>query len=97
MRETRITIPELGLVAGTRAIAGIGIGLLLADRLSAEQRKAIGWTLLAVGALSTIPLAFEVLGHTRSVTAARDQEQAAREMEGELTESLGRSGAFPHI
>ena len=63
MQETRITLPELGLVAGTRAALGAGIALLLSDRLSAEQRRAVGWTLLAVGALSTIPLAFEVLGH----------------------------------
>ena len=37
-----------------------GIALLLADKLSAEQRKAIGWTLVGVGALTTIPLAVEV-------------------------------------
>jgi hypothetical protein len=39
---------------------GAGIALLLAAKLSAEQRKAIGWTLVGVGALTTIPLAFEV-------------------------------------
>jgi hypothetical protein len=65
MRETRITIPELALIAGTRAALGAGIGLLLADRLAADQRKAVGWTLLLIGALSTIPLAFEVLGGNR--------------------------------
>jgi hypothetical protein len=64
MRETRITLPELGLVAGTRAALGAGIGLLLADRLSPEQRRAVGWTLVVVGALSTVPLAFEILGHS---------------------------------
>jgi hypothetical protein len=36
MRETRITLPELVLVAGTRAALGAGLGLLLADRLSAD-------------------------------------------------------------
>ena len=65
MRETRITIPELVLVAGTRALLGAGLGLLLADRLSAEQRKAVGGTLFLIGALSSIPLAFEVLGGSR--------------------------------
>jgi hypothetical protein len=62
MRESQITIPELALIAGTRAAAGAGLGLLLAGRLSEEQRRAVGWTLLMVGLLSTIPLAFEVLG-----------------------------------
>ena len=65
MRETRVTLPELALVAGTRAALGAGVGLLLADRLSDDQRKAAGWTLLLVGALSTIPLAIEVLGGSR--------------------------------
>jgi hypothetical protein len=65
MRETRISIPELGMVAGTRAMLGAGLGLLLADRLTNEQRRAIGWTLLFVGVLSTIPLGFEVFGGHR--------------------------------
>ncbi|HEV3168365.1 MAG TPA: hypothetical protein VGZ22_30450 [Isosphaeraceae bacterium] len=62
MREHQITWPELALVAGTRAALGAGLGLLLGDRLDAEQRKAIGWTLVAVGVLTTVPLALEILG-----------------------------------
>jgi uncharacterized membrane protein YfcA len=62
MRETRVTLPELALIAGTRAALGAGIGLLLADRLPDNQRKAVGWTLLLVGAVTTIPLAIEVFG-----------------------------------
>jgi len=42
MKETRLTIPELSLIAGTRAALGGGLALLLADRLSKEQRKAAG-------------------------------------------------------
>jgi hypothetical protein len=79
MREARITLPELGLIAGTRAMGGIGLGLLLADRLSSEQRKAVGWTLLSVGVLSTIPLAIEILGHTRSSTLGWSEQRTARE------------------
>ena len=62
MQEHKVTLPELALVAGTRAVLGAGLGLLLADRLNDEQRKSIGWTLLVLGALSTIPIAIEVLG-----------------------------------
>ena len=62
MTQRMITLPLLGLVAGTRAALGAGIALLLADRLTAEQRRAVGWTLTAVGAISTIPLAVQVLG-----------------------------------
>ncbi|HWG42710.1 MAG TPA: hypothetical protein VN688_07985 [Gemmataceae bacterium] len=62
MKETRITLPELALIAGTRAAAGAGLGLLVANRLSESQRRAIGWTLLLVGAITTVPLALEVFG-----------------------------------
>ncbi|WP_237722910.1 hypothetical protein [Singulisphaera acidiphila] len=70
MRETRITLPELALIAGTRGMLGAGIGLLLADRLSEGQRRAVGWTLVLVGAFSTIPLAMEVLNASRSIDQA---------------------------
>ncbi len=62
MREAQITLPELAMIAGTRAALGVGIGLLLADRLPDAQRKAVGWTLFSIGAVITIPLVFEVLG-----------------------------------
>jgi hypothetical protein len=73
MRETRISIPELAMIAGTRAALGAGLALLNADRLSSEQRKAVGWTLFSVGALSTIPLALEVLGGNRMGDFEGDQ------------------------
>ncbi|GFE56472.1 hypothetical protein [Geobacter sp. AOG1] len=62
MRETRLTLPELALIAGTRGALGAGVALLVADRLSAEQRRSVGWTLFLVGAISTVPLAIEVFG-----------------------------------
>jgi len=61
MKKAELTLPEIALIAGTRGMLGAGAGLLLADKLNKDQRKAIGWTLLIVGALSTIPLAMEVL------------------------------------
>jgi hypothetical protein len=74
MKETRITIPELVLVAGTRAALGAGVGLLLADRLAASPRRAVGWTLFLVGALSTIPLAFEIFGGGRLSAVSEGRE-----------------------
>jgi hypothetical protein len=62
MRETRLPIPEIALIAGTRAALGFGLGLLLADRFSAEQRKAVGWSLALIGIMTTLPLAWEVFG-----------------------------------
>jgi len=65
-----ISLPELGLVAGTRAALGAGIALLLGDRLDSKPKKAVGWTLLAVGALTTLPLLAEVLHHKPGIEAA---------------------------
>jgi len=65
MRETQLTLPELGLIAITRAAAGAGLALLLGDRLAAGERKALGWGLLALGAVTTIPLALDVIGKSR--------------------------------
>jgi hypothetical protein len=64
MRETRLDLAQIGLIAGTRAVLGAGIGLLLADRLPDAQRRAIGWTLLVIGALTTAPLVAEVFSHS---------------------------------
>ena len=62
MKKHEVTIPQIGLVAGTRAMLGAGIALLLSEKLTDEQRRAIGWTLVAVGALTTIPLVVQLLG-----------------------------------
>ena len=61
MREHGLTLPEIGLIAGTRVALGIGVGLLLADRLDDDQRRGAGWALLAVGALTTVPIVMSVL------------------------------------
>lgn len=62
MKRVEIPLPELALIAGTRVMAGAGLALLLGDRLSREQRRAVGGVLLAVGILTTIPLVLDVLG-----------------------------------
>jgi hypothetical protein len=61
MKKHAVTIPEVGLIAVTRAMLGAGIALLLCDKLKPEHRRSIGWTLVAVGVLTTVPLAVEVL------------------------------------
>ena len=60
MKQHEVTVPQIGLIAGTRAMLGAGIALLLSEKLTAEQRGAIGWTLVAVGALTTIPLVLQL-------------------------------------
>ena len=62
MKKHEVTIPQIGLMAGTRAMLGAGVALLISEKLTSEQRQAIGWTLVAVGAITTIPLALQLLG-----------------------------------
>jgi len=44
---------------------GAGVALLLADKLNKDQRKAVGWTLVFVGAITTIPLAIGLFGKNK--------------------------------
>ena len=66
MKEKSLTIPEIGMIAGTRAALGIGVGLLLAGKLNESKRQGAGWALLAVGVLTTIPIILNVLGKSSS-------------------------------
>jgi hypothetical protein len=86
MRETQVTLPELALIAGTRVALGAGLGLLVANRLSEDQRRAAGWALLLVGAVTTVPLAVEVLGGGR-LSASAGRGSGAR---FEADDQLGR-------
>ena len=56
MTQRSLTVPEIMLIAGTRVAFGAGLGLLLAGKLSDDARKGAGVALLAVGALTTIPI-----------------------------------------
>ncbi len=49
MISRTVTLPQLGMIAGTRAALGAGIGLLLSERIDRKPRRAVGWTLLTVG------------------------------------------------
>ena len=84
MMKAEITLPELGLIAITRAMLGAGIALLLADRMHASQRKAVGLTLTAVGVLTTLPLVVDVFGHR-----VRQDERAPDECGPEEVEAGG--------
>ena len=75
MTHRSFSFPEIGVIAATRGLAGAGVGLLLSDRLGRQQRRALGWTLFAVGVASTIPLLWYVL--RKSPIA--EQRELARE------------------
>jgi len=63
MKTNHLSRPELAFIIGTRAMLGAGIALLLADRLSQEQRKVAGATLALIGLVTTVPSAWAVFGN----------------------------------
>jgi hypothetical protein len=63
--EKQLNMSDIVLIAMTRGMLGAGIGLLVAGKLSTEQRLAIGRTLTVIGAVTTLPLAWRVFGQTR--------------------------------
>lgn len=65
MIRRTLSLPEIGLIAVTRLALGVGIGLLVADRLRRDQRKRVGMPLALAGAVTTIPLVMRVIGSGR--------------------------------
>ena len=61
MKERKLTIAQIILIAGTRVALGVGIGLLISGKLNRDQRKAAGIALTIIGGLTTIPLAMSVV------------------------------------
>jgi hypothetical protein len=61
MTNLVLNLPTFGFVVATRAALGVGIGLLLSERLPPERRRALGLTLVALGAATTVPAVRAVL------------------------------------
>jgi hypothetical protein len=70
MKERSLTIPEIIMIGGTRIALGVGVGLILADKLDNSKRKGAGWALLAVGVLTTIPIVLNVFSKGASLASA---------------------------
>ena len=62
MKTIELKLPELGLLAITRAALGAGVALLISHKLDDKQRRAAGLALVLVGALTTVPFALQVFG-----------------------------------
>ena len=71
MRKFELNVPTFGFAVATRALLGAGLGLLLSGRLNPNRRRNIGWTLLSIGAASTIPV-------VRALIRARRQRPSGR-------------------
>src|SRR5215471_1253212 len=62
MEDRKLMLPDIALIASTRAILGVGIGLLISSKLNADQRRAVGWSLVGVGVVTTVPLVMKLFG-----------------------------------
>ena len=70
MKKFEVSLPQLAFVAATRGLGGAGAALLLAPFIRVATRRKLGWALLGLGLLTTIPIAVRLVdgrnaeGHT---------------------------------
>ena len=74
MKSVELSTSTLFFVVGTRVALGLGLGLLLADRIPSEQRRRLALGLIGFGAVTTIPAA-------RAVFAPRSQRALTEAIE----------------
>jgi hypothetical protein len=65
MKNVLLDLPTFGFIVSTRAALGVGIGLLVSERLPTDRRRAIGRTLIAIGAATTVPAAMSIIRSLR--------------------------------
>ncbi|NBZ95857.1 MAG: hypothetical protein EBR40_05440 [Proteobacteria bacterium] len=76
-------LPVSGTIGLTQAAAGLGLGLLIADKMSGETRRRTGSLLLVAGALALAPVVAGVVHRVRnrphSSSRARRHLESIRE------------------
>ena len=65
MKTLTLNLPTLGFVVATRAALGVGIGLLLSNRLPEDRRRRAGLALVGLGAATTIPAVIAIVRSRR--------------------------------
>jgi len=70
--QTTFTLSSslLRFLVVTRVALGFGIGLLVAERIPAERRRAVGVALAAIGGATTIPVIVLALRRRTQLPAA---------------------------
>jgi hypothetical protein len=76
-------LPVSGTIGISQAAAGLGLGLLIADKLSGESRRRAGSVLLVAGALALAPVIAGIVTRVRnrphSSSRARRQLESIRD------------------
>src|SRR5437868_15333635 len=84
--KTGEQIPLDGLLAFTRTAIGLGIGMLVADKVRRPFRQATAIALVSVGALAALPLlvkvAMERINRPESERGSRNRLRSIRDDSG---------------
>ena len=76
-------LPVSGTIGLSQAAAGLGLGLLIAEKLSSETRRRTGSLLLVAGGLALAPVIASLVTRVRnrpgSTSRARRQLESIRE------------------
>jgi hypothetical protein len=70
MKKIALNLPMFGFVVATRAMLGAGAALLLSPKLSDAQRRALGVTLVSLGATATVPAVLAIMRGRREAQEA---------------------------
>lgn len=65
MRQVKLPIAELAAIAATRAMGAAGAALLASPKLPDRRRRRVGFVLLAIGIVTTVPFIIDVIRRTR--------------------------------
>ena len=76
MKSVVLDPPMFGFIVATRAALGFGVGLLIAGRLPAARRRALGRLFVTIGVLTTVPAAMALAGTFRNRNQAGDLSTA---------------------
>ena len=61
IKKKNLSLPMIGLIAGTRGMLSAGAALLFLSEIKKPRRRKLGWALFLTGVLSTIPIGYKVL------------------------------------
>jgi hypothetical protein len=89
--KTAEQIPLDGLLALTRTAIGLGVGILVADKIHRPLRQATAIALVSVGAIAAVPLlvkiALERINRPESERGSRNRLRSIRDDSGYPSET----------
>ena len=72
MMIRNMSLPRLAVIGATRGLLGMGAGLLASKRMSNKRRTNLGRALVALGVISTVPLAMSIFSSIRAAAESPD-------------------------